>query len=70
MIYLKTNLKKIPKTCNKCKFSKSGMDLVGRFQRKCIILNKQCPSHKTSHGNYAFGKLGNCPLIENNKGEI
>ena len=62
MIYAKTNLKKIPETCNKCKFS---------FQNKyfgfrhCILLNaKKCEKVKTNLGNWKYERLKECPLIE------
>lgn len=61
MIVAKTNLKKIPEACNKCKFSK-----FNRFYQKrcCTLLNdKLCEKTKSKSGNDAYIRLTNCPLI-------
>lgn len=62
MIVAKTNLKKIPEACNKCKFSKLLSKLYQ--QRCCTLLNdKLCEKTKSKSGNDAYIRLKNCPLI-------
>lgn len=64
MIYVKTNLKKIPTTCNKCKFSKHNRYFNNRY---CTLLNdKKCEKIKSNSGNLTYTRLKNCPLIEIN----
>lgn len=61
MIVVKTNLKKIPDTCNKCKFS-----FVNKYFdiRRCYLLNnKPCQKVKLDSGNLAYIRLPECPLI-------
>lgn len=65
MIYVKTTLKKIPSTCNKCKFSKHNkyFDI-----RECILLNnKVCKRIKSKSGNWIYSRLDDCPLVEDSK---
>lgn len=64
MIIAKTNLKKIPETCNKCKFS-----FINRYfdRRYCYLLNnKPCQKVKLDSGNWAYIRLAECPLINLN----
>ena len=61
MIYSKTNLKKIPTTCSKCKFS-----ILNRYfdMRRCTLLNnKECKKIKSKSGNLMYTKLKECPLV-------
>lgn len=59
MIVAKTNMKKLPKSCNKCKLSY--IDLYGRFCR----MNKQlCPMEYSEHGNARYIRPDWCPLVE------
>lgn len=69
MIYIKTNLRKIPNKCNDCKFSKyikvyDEYSYKTQYCRMCIILNKKCPIIKTKSNNFTFSKLPDCPLFE------
>lgn len=62
MIVAKTNLKKIPKTCNKCKFS-----VLSRYfdLRSCSLLNnKRCEKIRGDSGNWIYTRLKNCPLVD------
>ena len=61
MIVAKTNLKKIPKVCNKCKFSKHDkyFDI-----KTCTLLNKRCKKIQNNSGNWMYTKLKDCPLID------
>jgi hypothetical protein len=61
MIYVKTNLKKIPDTCNKCKFSNHDkyFDI-----KTCTLLNKHCKKIQSNSGNWMYTKLKDCPLID------
>ena len=63
MIVAKTNLKKIPEACNKCKFSYTQYYLSHRY---CSLLNNaRVEKKKLESGNYGYiGRLKNCPLIK------
>ena len=61
MIVAKTNLKKIPETCNKCKFSKHNKYFDNRC---CILLNKYCNKIRSNSGNLMYIRLKDCPLID------
>lgn len=61
MIVAKTNLKKIPEACNKCKFSQ-----FNRYFniRRCTLLNdKRCKKAIVGSGNWVYIRLPECPLI-------
>ena len=62
MIVVKTNLKKIPTACNKCKFS-----IPYRYDnniRRCTLLNnKRCEKIRAESGNWIYTRLSKCPLI-------
>ena len=71
MICIKTNLKKIPEKCNKCKFSKfidawtyQG-DRCYPSDRYCMILDKRCPKIIDSRGARVYSRLPECPLFYN-----
>lgn len=60
MIYVKTNLRKIPETCNKCKFSKQNRYFGNRY---CYFLDKTCEMVKNESGNWEYIRLKDCPLF-------
>ena len=61
MIVAKTNLKKIPETCNKCKFSKHDkyFDI-----KQYTLLDKRCNKIQSNSGNWMYTRLKDCPLID------
>ena len=62
-IYVKTRLKKIPKTCKECHLSTT--ELYGYdFERVCIVTRKECPVEKKASGNWGYCKPSWCPLVE------
>lgn len=64
MIVAKTNLKKIPETCNKCKFSNYNRIFNMRY---CSLLNnKKCRKAIAGSGNWVYVRLPECPLININ----
>lgn len=62
MIYAKTKLKKIPKTCARCPYSL----LDGFFSgiRDCRFTLKECPAEVSENGRVRYGKPSWCPLTE------
>lgn len=60
MIIVKTNLKKIPENCSKCKFSY--VDSWSR-DRICSIASKTLEMIKVKSGNKAYVRPDTCPLI-------
>lgn len=68
MIYAKTRMKNIPKTCKDCSCSNFVMDrldgAVYTSYRTCGIVWKMCPYEKKKSGNWGYGKPDWCPLVE------
>lgn len=65
MIYIKTKLKKIPHSCNKCKYSNLVYDIWDHFDRVCTVNgNMVCPMKRTENHNMAYTRPNWCPLIK------
>lgn len=69
MIYAKTRLNKLPKTCKECKFSIVAYERLGTIDlydgRICILSgNRACQTEKTPNGNTKYTKPVWCPLME------
>ena len=60
MIYAKTKLKKIPKTCTQCPLSEN----TPFDDRVCVIKRRPCPLERTPSGHIRYGKPSWCPLTE------
>lgn len=73
MIYIKTNLKKLPDRCNKCKYSEFIHSWKwyknGKYERcypedrYCTLLNERCPKVLNEQKKWTYSKLKECPLI-------
>lgn len=62
MIYVKTRLRKMPKSCTTCPYSNLDVFLTDRV---CSIKgNRLCPLELRPSGNLAYGKPTWCPLVE------
>lgn len=66
MIYVKTRLKKMPKTCKNCPFARDipNSDWRNGRQCQCIVTMQGCPWEKSPNGNWRYGKPVWCPLME------
>lgn len=71
MIVAKTNMKKIPKSCTKCRFVKNigyTNAPTGNFTflfRKCYLTNEEIPyKYIKEKNNWCYIKPNNCPLID------
>ena len=62
MIYMKTRLKKVPKTCAKCPYSSFDPFFTGG--RNCRIALKDCPVEVSDSGQIRYGKPSWCPLVD------
>lgn len=62
MIYAKTRLHKIPKSCKVCNLSYE--NFCG--ERTCAITNRDCPWEQSENGNWRYCKPVWCPLVEAN----
>lgn len=62
MIFAKTKLKKIPKTCAVCPCSLPDGFFSG--VRVCRFTMKECPVEGSEKGRIKYGKPSWCPLIE------
>lgn len=64
MIVGKTNLKKIPASCNQCKFSAVSF---GRFAsdstRSCSLTRRACPMEQSPNKNWRYVRPDWCPLV-------
>lgn len=63
MIYAKTKMKKIPKTCKDCAISIVQFVTPINSYRICSINSKNCPMEKKQSGNYGYTKPNWCPLV-------
>lgn len=64
MIYVKTKLKKMPKTCKECVFSANYSYYPTYFSRTCVVSKQKCPTEKSQYGNTRYTKPVWCPLLE------
>lgn len=64
MIYAKTKMRRIPKTCKDCSLSYFYHESVLESYRACSITSICCPWEKQKSGNYGYGKPKWCPLVE------
>lgn len=62
MIYAKTKMKRIPKTCKECTLTLIQFNQLG-FDKYCSLTGKLCPMEKKANGNYGYTKPKWCPLI-------
>lgn len=73
MIYIKTQLRKMPESCKECRFSKvidtKEYDDWRRYKRVCEINGRKCVKVKAKNGNKKFIRSKWCPLIEINESE-
>lgn len=71
MIYIKTQLRKIPESCKECRFSKmidtKEYDDWRRYKRICEINGRKCVKAKTKNGNKKFIRPKWCTLIDINE---
>ena len=61
MIYIQTKLKKIPQSCNKCRFSRQPNAMSERY---CYLTDTVCEKVKKSGTAWGYSRNKDCPLIE------
>lgn len=65
MIYAKTKMRKIPKSCKDCAYAKG----IWGGEKSCRLVEHKCPWVQTEHGNWKYSKPKWCPLVEVNNND-
>lgn len=65
MIFAKTDMKNIPKSCKHCVMSITEIDTTGNYYKICGIKRRVCPKRKNKRGNEKYILPDWCPLVSN-----